>query len=45
MNWPAIHYAGAGCELRGTDSPHPFFVSDTDQRNDVVTFLRSLGTN
>jgi hypothetical protein len=29
---------------RGADAPHPFFVSDTDQRNDVVTFLRSLST-
>ena len=30
---------------RGVDAPHPFFLDDTDQRKDVVTFLRSLGTN
>ena len=30
---------------RGVDAPHPFFLDDTAQRNDVVTFLRSLGTN
>ena len=30
---------------RGDDAPHPFFLDDTDQRKDVVTFLRSLGTN
>ena len=30
---------------RGVNAPHPFYLSDTDQRNDVVTFLRSLGTN
>ncbi len=30
---------------RGTDAPHPFFVSDADQRNDLITFLRSLSTN
>lgn len=30
---------------RGADAPHPFFLDDTDQRKDVVTFLRSLGTN
>jgi hypothetical protein len=29
----------------GADAPHPFYLSDTDQRNDVVTFLRGLGTN
>ena len=30
---------------RGADAPHPFFLEDTAQRDDVVTFLRSLGTN
>ena len=30
---------------RGAEAPHPFYLSDTNQRNDVVTFLRSLGTN
>ena len=30
---------------RGVNAPHPFYLSDTDQRNDLVTFLRSLGTN
>ena len=30
---------------RGADAPHPFYLSDTAQRTDVVTFLRSLGTN
>ncbi len=30
---------------RGADAPHPFYLSDTAQRDDVVTFLRSLGTN
>ena len=30
---------------RGVNAPHPFYLSDTDQCNDVVTFLRSLGTN
>jgi hypothetical protein len=26
-------------------APHPFYLSDTAQRTDVVTFLRSLGIN
>ena len=30
---------------RGADAPHPFYLSDTAQRDDVVTLLRSLGTN
>jgi hypothetical protein len=30
---------------RGADAPHPFYLSDTAQRTDVFTFLRSLGTN
>ena len=30
---------------RGADAPHPFYLSDSAQRDDVVTFLRSLGTN
>ncbi|MDQ3447445.1 MAG: hypothetical protein M3496_15035, partial [Pseudomonadota bacterium] len=30
---------------RGSSAPHPFYLSDTAQRNDVVQFLRSLGTN
>jgi len=30
---------------RGADAPHPFYLSDTAERGDVVTFLRSLGTN
>ena len=29
---------------RGSSAPHPFYLSDTAQRNDVVQFLRSLGT-
>lgn len=30
---------------RGDNAPHPFFVSNADQRTDLVTFLRSLSTN
>ena len=30
---------------RGADAPHPFFLDAAAQRHDVVTFLRSLGTN
>ena len=30
---------------RGADVPHPFYLSDSAQRDDVVTFLRSLGPN
>ena len=30
---------------RGADAPHAFFVSDAAQRNDIITFLRSLGTH
>jgi len=30
---------------RGSSAPHPFYLSDTAQRNDIVQFLRSLGTN
>jgi len=30
---------------RGPTVPHPFYVPDAGQRNDLVLFLRSLGTN
>lgn len=30
--------------VRGPRSPHPFYVSNPDQRADVITFLRSLDT-
>ncbi len=30
---------------RGSSAPHPFYLSDTAQRNDIVQFMRSLGTN
>jgi mono/diheme cytochrome c family protein len=30
---------------RGTSAPHPFYFSDTVQRDDIVQFMRSLGTN
>jgi len=30
---------------RGSSAPHPFYFSDTSQRNDMVLFMRSLGTN
>ncbi len=28
---------------RGANSPHPFYVSDMDQRMNIIAFLRSLG--
>ena len=30
---------------RGANSPHPFYVSDTTARSDLVEFLRGLGTS
>ncbi len=30
---------------RGPTVPHPFFLSDSDQRSDMVAFLESLDTN
>jgi len=32
-------------QSRGTSAPHPFYFSDTVQRDDIVQFMRSLGTN
>jgi len=30
--------------IRGSQAPHPFFLTDTSQRSDMVAFLKSLGT-
>ncbi len=31
--------------VRGTNVPHPFYISGTKDRADMVEYLRSLGTN
>jgi hypothetical protein len=31
--------------MRGTSAPHPFFISDRDERSNIIAFLRSLDTN
>lgn len=32
-------------QSRGANAPHPFYLSDQRQRADLISFLRSLGTN